>query len=236
MPETGISAGWKAAVTLHAAANQEIQEAKIDLNCAGLRDLRMSPAGKTASGRFTLSLNPENPAEPLYNCYQLLFTDREGRRGRRPVRYQIDVVRDLPPEVEIASPREEDAGVAVDGQMEIRVAAEDPDFALRHVALNFEGDGHRLAAPPLLDRPVPDKPWQGRFEARYLFRPTQFGLKVGDRVKYWAERWTTRNRRPTARRPARGRSTSWPRSSPESSPRRPIGIAARQPSRQTAGR
>jgi hypothetical protein len=185
-------------VTIHATANQEIKEAKIDLNCAGLRSLRMKVQGTTATGQFTLGFEPTNPTQPLYHCYQVLFTDAAGRANRRPIRYQVETVRDLPPEVQIVHPQEEDASVAADGQLEIRVRAEDPDFALRRVVLQFEQGGKNLLTKPLLNLVAPAKPWQGPKEEKFAFEPAKLGLKAGDQVKYWAEAFD--NKEPTANR------------------------------------
>ena len=50
-------------VTIHATANTEIKPgtAEIDLGCTGRRGLRMTTDGRTAIGRFTLRLSPEDP-------------------------------------------------------------------------------------------------------------------------------------------------------------------------------
>ncbi len=163
----------------------------------------MTAHGDTATGGFTPGFDPDNPTRALYDSYQLLLTDTDGRTSRRPVRYHVEVTPDLPPDVEIVSPKEEDAGVAKDGSLDVRVRAEDPDFALRRVILQLEREG-RSQPLTLLERPRPARPWQGPFEARYTLRPAKLGLHSGDRLRYWAEAWTTRSPRPTARRPARG--------------------------------
>ncbi|MGD0899719.1 MAG: hypothetical protein ABR915_17950 [Thermoguttaceae bacterium] len=181
-------------VTLHATANQDIREAKIDLNCAGLRSLAMQTAGKTASGQFTLGFDSDG--RPLVDSYQILFTDTGGRTNRRPVRYRVEVIRDLPPEVQIVRPREEEVDVPADGRLPIRVRAEDPDFALRQVSLAAEREGRRLAIPPLMSQMEPQDPWQGPFEKEYAFQPAVLGLKAGDRIKYWAE--ADDNKEPTS--------------------------------------
>jgi hypothetical protein len=171
-------------ITLHATANQDIREAKIDLNCAGLRSLAMQSDGQTATGQFTLGFASDG--RPEFDSYQILFSDSQGRTNRRPVRYQVEVIRDLPPEVQILSPKEEEVSVPLDGRLAIGVRAED-DFALRRVAVAAEREGRRLPIPPLLSREKPQQPWQGVFQKEYVFQPAALGLKAGDRIKYWAE-------------------------------------------------
>ena len=48
-------------VTIHATANHEIQRAEIDLDCSGLHGVNMTAAGKTATGTFTLAMEPTIP-------------------------------------------------------------------------------------------------------------------------------------------------------------------------------
>ncbi len=169
-------------VTVRATANQEIGRAEIDLDCDGRRGMKMNTDGSTASGRFTLRLNPEDPTRPEHDSYQLRFTDRNRRTNRRPIRHRIEVVHDLPPEVQLVEPRQEEVQLAVAGRLMIRVRAEDPDFALRRVALRAELRGKSLPIRPLLN-----KLHQGEFQSSYLFEPARLGLKPGDRVVYWAE-------------------------------------------------
>lgn len=174
-------------VTVHAAANREIQRAEIDFDCNGLPGQPMKSDGIRAAGRFRLRMSEEDPLAAEHDCYQLRFADREGRPNRRPIRHRIEVVPDIPPEVRILYPRQEDFRLAEDGQLEIQVQAEDADYALRKVVLELEKAGEGLDLPPLLDRPHPQQPWQGPFEGKCLFEPARLGLKAGDRVRYWAE-------------------------------------------------
>jgi hypothetical protein len=175
-------------VTIHATANMDMQEARIDLNCDGLRTLSMTTDGAKATGQFTLALDPDTPgkAQAQYDKYQILFTDIHGHGVRRPVRYHIDVDRDLPPEIEIVEPVQEEVEAPADGQLRIRVRAFDPDFALRRVTLQGEREGHPLDLPVLLDRTKPEKAWPKPFDGEYVFRPADLKLKAGDLVRYWA--------------------------------------------------
>lgn len=176
-------------VTLHATANTDIKTntAEMDLGCTGRRGLPMSSEGRTATGRLTLRMQAEDPSQPEYDCYQLRFSDLQGRENRRPVRHRIDTIRDLSPDIAFLEPQTDETQVAEDGQLLIKVRAEDPDFALRRVTLRAEREGRGLLIPPLLERPKPEKPWSGPFESAYIFKPAHFGLKAGDRLPYWAE-------------------------------------------------
>ena len=75
----------------------------------------MTAAGKTATGTLTLAYGPDDPSKPQHESYQLLFTDVKGHGNTRPIRYRIDVIRDLPPEVKFTSPEQEEVQVPADG-------------------------------------------------------------------------------------------------------------------------
>ena len=105
------------------------------------------------------------PGKAQYDCYQILFTDIDGHTVRRPVRFHIDVDRDLPPNIEIVEPLQEEVAVAEDGQLRIRVRAFDPDFALRQVTLQAEREAEKLGLPVLLDRANPTRPCRNRSTA-----------------------------------------------------------------------
>ena len=109
-------------VTIHAKANMDIHEPKLDLGCDGLRTLSMTTTGTMATGQFKLALDPDDkPGKAQYDRYQILFTDTNGHKVRRPVQYHIDVDPDLPPDIEIVEPSQEEVAVAEDGQLPIRV-------------------------------------------------------------------------------------------------------------------
>ncbi len=189
-------------VTIYATANTEIKSgtAQIDLGCTGRHGVEMTAEGRTAVGHFTLRLNPEDPAQAEYDSYQIRFTDRQGHENLRPIRNHIDVIRDLPPEVQLVEPQNEEVQVPEDGQVAIKVRAEDPDFALRRVVVRAVRDDRSLPIPPLLDRRPPERAWPGEFRGTFSFQPARLGLKAGDHVQYWAE--AEDNKEPVANRSA----------------------------------
>jgi hypothetical protein len=175
--------------TLHAAANVEIKRgtAEIDLGCTGHQGLRMSTEGRTALGQLTLRLDPRDISRPEYNSYQLRFADVQGRDNQQPIRHRIEVIRDLPPDVQLVEPREAEVPLALSGKLPIKTLAEDPDFGLRRVRLRVEHEGRSLRIVSLLEKRKPEKAWPGAFTGSYTFEPARLGLKAGDRVEYWAE-------------------------------------------------
>ena len=187
-------------VTICATANTKIRpgSAEIDLGCTGGRGVDMTTHGQSATGHFTLRLKTGDTSRPEYDCYQIRFENIGGQANPHPVPYHIDVIRDMPPEVQLVDPPANDTPVAENGSLPIKVRAKDPDFALRSVTLEAAHDGRSLSIAPLLEKKSPVKAWQGEFLGTYSFEPLKLGLKAGDRVQYWAE--AEDNREPDANR------------------------------------
>ena len=175
-------------VTVRATANHQIERALVEMDCDPRRALKMTIENpSTASARFTLMMDPNDPAGPEHESYQLRFTEKSGEQNRLPIRHRIEVIRDLPPEIRLVDPPPEEIELPEDGVLELRIRAQDPDFALRRVALRAECDERPLGISPLLDKPRPETPHEGPFEEKCRFEPARLGLKAGDKVIYWAE-------------------------------------------------
>jgi len=200
-------------VTLRATANQEIRSCAVELDCDPRHTLRMTVAGpQTAEAGFTLLLDPNDPDRAEYGSYQLRFTDTDGRDNRTPVRHRIEVIPDLAPEIRFLNPPPTEFELPVDGVLELRVRAVDPDFALRRVALLAEQGQRRLPIPTLLERQRPEPPHEGPFQTTYRFEPAELDLEAGDKVIYWAEaedNMVWEDDRPEGRRGSRN-ARRWP--------------------------
>lgn len=178
-------------VTIHATANQEIDRAVLEMNCDPRNVLAMKVEGRQATGQIRLMMDSNDPLRPKYDSYQIRFRDRYSHENRRPIRHQIDVIRDQPPEIQLvdAPPKEVEIQVPVNGSLDLKVRAQDPDYGLRRVALRAEHTKttKSLPIPPLLENRSPEKAHQGPLEASHRFEPAKLGLKAGDKVIYWAE-------------------------------------------------
>ncbi|MGQ9573935.1 MAG: hypothetical protein ACUVUC_01330 [Thermoguttaceae bacterium] len=174
-------------VTIHATANQPIDQAAIYLDGDRPRAFPMDSEGRSATGRLVLRVSPEDPGRSEYVAYHVRFTDPQRRENRRPNRHRIEVIPDQKPEVRFLLPAESEVAVSETGWLELKVRAEDPDFGLRRVALLAERAAGPLQIPPLLELPSPRPAHQGVFEKSYRFEPARWGLRAGDRVTYWAE-------------------------------------------------
>ena len=172
-------------VRIEALANQPIRGASIELfdgeSAEPVKSLPMRHTGDVAHGFLNLKFNPDGKT-PTYVGYQLRFTNDAGHRNPEPVRYQIDVIRDLPPLVEILNPRRREIELPVNQRLMIEVRALDPDFALSDVRLHGAAGGLELLKHSFLT-----KPHEGQGIFVYQFRPDEIGLTPGDTLVYWAE-------------------------------------------------
>jgi len=174
-------------VVIHARANRPMRRAEIDLGCDGLGNNEMSIKDEHAVGQFKLRMRPDAPGQAMHDCYQLRVVDKDGRANPRPIRHRIEVIADLPPEITLVEPSNPRIDLPADAPLRIRLRAEDPDFALRTVRLRAMVDNRPLKLQPLLNRSPAQSAHQGAFKGEVVFRPWEWELQPGDRVRYWAE-------------------------------------------------
>ena len=181
-------------VTLHALANQPIKSATIDFDCNGTDDQRMTFDDRHATATMTLALKPDRQT-PEHASYQLRFTNADGKENPQPIRHQIEVTRDVAPEIQFLAPKRDEIDLPLNGTLVCEVSAHDPDFALARVALVGQAAAGQPFERPLLDEPSKDgQPWQGQFRKKLTLVPQKLGLKVGDVLEYWA--WAEDNKTP----------------------------------------
>ncbi|HEX3659387.1 MAG TPA: hypothetical protein VHV55_26605 [Pirellulales bacterium] len=170
-------------VTLHAKTTHPIKTAHVRFDDGGSAGVRMSSSGREASYSFTLAIKD---GKPEHTAYYLVFTDRQGHSSDdvAPIRYKIEVVADLPPEVAFVQPQldpKQELSMAESGSLRLTLAASDPDFKLAKLTLEIERNGTPLAIPPLVTDPR-----AGPVRTAYVLNARSLGLKAGDKVEFWA--------------------------------------------------
>lgn len=186
-------------ITIHAVANQDIQSAQVDFDCDGKLDLRMQTDKQEASATFVLALRDDRKT-PLHNCYQLMFKNDQGQQNPQSVRHQIEVTRDLPPEIQFVAPKKDETDLPANGAVELEVVANDPDFGLRIVKLSATSNKR-----PLVDKVLLDEVWRGQFGKKIRFDARKLGLKSGDIVEYSALAEDNKDPRPNRTETAKRR-------------------------------
>jgi hypothetical protein len=183
-------------ITLHARANQDILAAWLDLDCKGKRNKPFKSSGREASIRIPLRMVDDRQTQE-FSSYQIRFTNTERHENPQPIRHTVEVVPDQPPDVKFDAPTQPQVELAVNGRLEMKVRARDPDFALSRVEIiaeRMDQSGDLLLAEPLL------KQEQTEFEGTFTFDAARLKLKPGDTVRYWAQ--ARDNRQPNDDQPA----------------------------------
>ncbi len=185
-------------VTVVARANLEIKSADIEFDPdrrddgdddddgswspTSLKRKPMKSSGKDARVAFTLKLQPDRRTAE-HTSYQLRFRTLGGDRNDQPVQHRIQVLPDLPPEVEILKPIRREVEVPQDGKLTIEVRANDADYGLSRIGLRCVSGGQDLIASDLMTKPagVP-----GQVIERYEFQPAALRLSAGETAIVWA--------------------------------------------------
>ncbi|HWB08431.1 MAG TPA: hypothetical protein VG826_04375 [Pirellulales bacterium] len=170
-------------VTLRAKANQPIRQADLDFECDGRNDLDMQVDGTRATVSFSLVWS-DSLRRPEHESYQLRFRNQDGHENPKPIRYTIEVIRDLPPEVELVEPEldpSKDLVVPAGRPVRFAVQAADPDFKL--AAVKFQA---RRGKTPLVEDSLLAEPRAGQFRRDYLLDLKRLEVKPGELIEFWA--------------------------------------------------
>ncbi len=167
-------------ITLDAVANQDIQSADVDFECDRKPDQRMRSDKQQALATFRLALKDDRKT-PEHGSYQLLFKNDKGQQNPQPVRQQIEISRDVAPEIQFVAPKKDEIDLPLNEAVQLELVANDPDFALRMVKLSATS-----GKLPLFDKILLDEVRRGQFVKKFRFEPRKLGLKAGDVVEYSA--------------------------------------------------
>lgn len=179
-------------VTIHAVSNRPIKKAYIEfdpvadspivsLNTIPLQVSSEEPT--KASVRFPLEMNDAGTAGK-FRSYQIRFRTDDNVLNPHPVLYHIDVVRDLPPEIEYLEPTASEVELPINRSLDVRLRAIDPDFGIRQ--LRVTGTISQEAGPRLektIDASILDQPKSGQVIESWKLVPKEHKLEVGDVVK-----------------------------------------------------
>ena len=179
-------------VTLMAQANKPIYQAHIDFEADGKHDLLMNSSNQRATVTFLLELEDDRRT-PRYESYVLRYKTDEGRKNQLPPKYQIDIIPDYAPEIQLLIPEEAILDVTLNQEVNFEIEARDPDFALSHVTLYGAVDGE-----PVVEETLLNENHQGLFVGKLRKTAAELGLHIGDVMEYWVV--AADNRRPQANR------------------------------------
>lgn len=187
-------------VTVVAESNQPLEDAWIDFDADGNRDLKFVKSASDharVTRTFRLRLDADGRL-PEYGSYRLLFQPlAAGAVGREqvvtdPLEHRIEVLADVAPEVAIDEPRESPLRVPPAAPVTVRVQAHDPDFALARVGIETRLQGG-AAGPEIA---VLDKEHAGVFRGVARLVPERLGAGPGAVLEYRAVAIDNRPKQP----------------------------------------
>lgn len=185
-------------VIVRARANQEIAQAWLDLDCDGRPNDKMQPKGREAGANFKLALKDDRRT-PVNSSYLLRFKNQDGFENPQPIRYRIDVIPDLAPEIAWESPREidEPRELPIDEPLEVMFSAKDKDFELASVVLRAEVETDAKADKRPWEKALLTKPQAEKWtSAPASFVPAEHGFQAGQTVLVWGEASDNRQPKP----------------------------------------
>jgi len=187
-------------VVIHGRANESIKSAQLELigrEHPTKLAMHVGDDGKSVTGSFTLAFDEQDRTAPQFSHYRLR---PEGRGEPEPVRYRIDVIPDLAPEVKFIAPEKDEVALPVNSRLKLKLRALDPDFALSQLTLSAESNRTSVFEKQLLNE-IRREPMQVEFTVD----PAKLHLKDGDLVEYWATAKDNRQPTPNATQTARRR-------------------------------
>ena len=187
-------------VTVVAESNRPLEDAWIDFDGDGSRDLRFTKSAADlarVTKAFHLHLDADG-VKPEHASYRLLFQPKAAAdAGRETVitdamEHRIEVLADVAPEVAIQEPRESPVRVPPAAPVTVRVQAHDPDFALARVTIETRLQGGAVG-PEVV---VLDAEHAGVFRGAAQLVPERLGAGPGATLEYRAVATDNRPKRP----------------------------------------
>ncbi|MFY8222685.1 MAG: hypothetical protein ACOVJ6_12325, partial [Pirellulales bacterium] len=187
-------------VTIVAESNQPLEDAWIDFDGDGTRDLRFAKSAADlarVTKSFSLRLDSDG-VKPEHASYRLLFQPKSAAdAGREAVitdamEHRIEVLADVAPEVAIEEPRESPLRVPPAAPVTVRVQAHDPDFALARVTIETRLQGGAAGQEVV----VLDAEQSGMFRGTAQLVPERLGAGPGATLEYRAVATDNRPKRP----------------------------------------
>ncbi len=142
--------------------------------------LTMTPHEQTAVGEFQL---PRLDGEPRFTHYRIRFNNVRGESNRRESIYAIKTHPDIAPEIVVLQPTQPDCEVPVDGKLDVKLRASDPDFKIFAIWLYVVHKGRNSVEQRVR---FESETGVGNVEGSYILRPQAVGLKAGDEAVMYA--------------------------------------------------
>ncbi len=177
-------------VTIHAKVNRAVSRAKIEFNpasigaqiqaTAGALEMNIDPSGTALSTSFNLRNTLKLGGNKNKNSYRIVVWDAIEQENVKPIVYPIEIVPDLPPEINITVPSQTPKDLPYNAQQLVEIHASDPDFGLSRIELEVRYGSNRKLVPTLWENVAGEL---GRQIGSILIRPEEFDLQIGDSIE-----------------------------------------------------
>ncbi len=186
-------------VTIHAASNQDIKLAWIELvrapaagtvaaNSADIKvtqtvSMMTGASGRDATGEFQLLLN-RNSHQQEFTHYRLRFRTPADQRNEMASLHPVQIIPDAAPEISIVRPGQNSIDLPINGTLPIEIHAADIDYEISDVQLVIDQRGNRMLDQTLQ---LPQDRFSQQVISRYDLHPATLNLEVGDQVVFFAK-------------------------------------------------
>ena len=162
-------------VQVRLAANKPLKSGRIIFSYGDLLGLKVR--GQIGTGQFTLRKE---------GTYFFGLRDTSGYKNRNPIVYQLALLKDYPPLVEVVQPGS-DVELPLDAQLPLTIEARD-DFGIGAVKLRYQIIKPRVNTDSTWQTIAIPLPQKGKRlqNVSYLFEFTTLPLAFGDQLKYYA--------------------------------------------------
>ena len=177
-------------VVVHAKVNRSIQRAKIEFNpdlvgdriqaTAGVQEMEIDSSGTQLVTKFKLRSFSEGTGLQTKSAYRILVWDDINQQNIDPIVYPIEIINDLPPEINITIPSQSPKDLPINAQQLVELHASDPDFGLSKIELEIRYGNNRKLVPVLWES-IDGK--LGRQVVSIPIRPEELKLRIGDTVE-----------------------------------------------------
>ncbi|MCH1495143.1 MAG: hypothetical protein L7U72_07940 [Rubripirellula sp.] len=177
-------------ITVHAKVNRVVNRAKIEFNpapigsriqaTAGALEMNIDASGTTLSASFNLRDTQELGGNRNKTSYRVLVWDSIEQENVKPIIYPIEIVPDLPPEINITVPSQSPKNLPYNAQQLVEIHASDPDFGLSRIELEIHYGTNRTLVPVLWESSAGEL---GRQIGSIPIRPEELSLQIGDSIE-----------------------------------------------------
>ena len=177
-------------IEIHAKVNRPIKRAKVEFNptllggriqaTAGVQEMQVDATGTQVSLLFNLRSAAKVAGIPEKASYRIVVSDVNDQQNMNPIIYPIEIIPDLPPEINITLPSNTPKDLPINAQQLVQLHASDPDYGLSKIELEIHYGNSKTLTPVLWES---KEGTRGHQVASIPIRPEELKLRIGDTIE-----------------------------------------------------